>query len=361
MASGLWKSNWDETRRRFLAWWDHQGLVLGTWGTGLPRVGDPWEPVSAPPLPTSLAERHTDPDYVARRVHFEMAGKEWPADMLPVAWPDVGTVCLAPYLGAMPGYEVDRVWYAPGIVDPETARPLRFDAANQQVHILESVVRETVRRGGGRYLVGMPALVPNLDVLAELRGTEALLFDMIDRPEWVERAREQIDEAWMTAFDRMYDIVRMPDGSMAFGYFMLWGPGRVGLLQCDCAATFSPSMFERFVVPGLRRECRFLDRSMFHLDGHQCLGHLDHLLSIETLDAIEWTPDPKVPPGGDPHWHAMYRTILAAGKSVWIAGATPDQVAPLLDAIGSRGVYLTVNVASVAEMESVARAVEPYR
>ncbi len=290
-----------------------------------------------------------------------MAASDWPADMLPVAWPDLGTVSLAPFFGAVPGYGPDNIWYSPVTSDPDSWPPLRFDPDHPEVRKLEALVRRTAQAAEGRYMVGMPAIVPNLDVLAELRGAEHVLLDLVDRPEWVEEKLREIDEAWTIAFDRLQRIIGLPDGSMAFGYFMLWGPGKTGLLQCDTSATFSPAMFERFVAPALRRECDFLDHSMFHLDGHQCLGHLEVLLDIETLDAVEWTPDPQVPSGGSPRWYDMYNRILAAGKSVWIANARPADVIPLLDAIGGAGVYLTVDVASAAELERIARDVAPYR
>jgi hypothetical protein len=82
---------------------------------------------------------------------------------------------------------------------------------------------------------------------------------------------------------------------------------------------------------------------MFHLDGHQCLCHLDHLLAIEPLDAIEWTPDPTVPGGGSPEWYPLYRRILAAGKSVQAIGVELNELIPLLDAVGGNGMYISVN------------------
>jgi hypothetical protein len=100
---------------------------------------------------------------------------------------------------------------------------------------------------------------------------------------------------------------------------------------------------------------------MFHVDGAQALIHLDLLLQIEDLDAIEFTPDPKSPGGGDPHWYELYRRILGAGKSVWVANLSKQQVIPLLDAIGGRGVYLSVNGIDEAAGEELARAIEPYR
>jgi len=100
---------------------------------------------------------------------------------------------------------------------------------------------------------------------------------------------------------------------------------------------------------------------MFHLDGHQCICHLDALLAIDALDAIEWTPDPTVPPGGDPEWYAMYRRILAAGKSVQAVGVQLNEVVPLLDAIGGKGMYVMTTFQTQAEAKALLKQVEPYR
>ena len=94
------------------------------------------------------------------------------------------------------------------------------------------------------------------------------------------------------------------------------------------------------MVPALTEQCERLDYSMFHLDGHQCTKHLDLLLDIDGLDAIEWTPDPQVPKGGNEKWHSMYRKILDAGKSVQAIGVKPEEVEPLLDAVGGKGMYI---------------------
>lgn len=362
----LWKPNWAETQEHFQQWWQHNGLVLGCWGTGLPNPRAPHVEVKQPPPPITSEQRHTDPQFVAQNIRYQMAHKVWPADMLPVCWPDIGTVSLAPYLGAIPQYADNNIWYLPCITDPDTHPPLRFDPQHPYCQMLESVVRETVAQSQGNYLVGMPALVPNLDVLAEVRGAGQLMTDLVDRPEWVHQKLQEIETAYVQAFDRMYDIIKLDDGSMAFGYFMLWGPGKTGLLQCDVSAMISPRMFKRFVVPYLRRSCQFLEYSLFHVDGHQCLGHVDHLLEIEDLDAIEWTPDPQVPPGGDPHWFEMYRNILNAGKSVWVANIDENDVLPVLDAIGGKGVYLNVITSNgtelqEADIERMMKIVEPYR
>ena len=129
----------------------------------------------------------------------------------------------------------------------------------------------------------------------------------------------------------------------------------------DSAAMFSPAMFQRFVVPALREQCRYLDYSMYHLDGNEQFGHLDALLEIEELDAIEWTPNANLPLGGDPQWYDLYRRILAAGKSLQVYFAWPREIVPLLDAIGGDGVYVLGMFRDEAEVEKVLEGIEQFR
>jgi hypothetical protein len=57
----------------------------------------------------------------------------------------------------------------------------------------------------------------------------------------------------------------------------------------------------------------------------------------------------------------MYKRILDAGKSVQIVGAQRDEVLPLLDAIGGKGVYVITNFASDKEAEALMTEAEQYR
>ena len=83
-------------------------------------------------------------------------------------------------------------------------------------------------------------------------------------------------------------------------------------MQCDASAMFSSAMFDDFVVPALTEQCRWLDYSLYHLDGTQAMHHLDSLLAIEALDAIEWTPQAGIESGGHPRWYPLYKRIIDA-------------------------------------------------
>jgi hypothetical protein len=370
-----WKSNWAEARKHHMDWWNHQGLVAGMWGHGFPQaqpVHDlhplPFMPAVAlaqegrergvAPDPQDWETYRSDPECMSRRWHAQLAHCLFPADTLPIMQSGVGTVELAAYLGATVNFQKDMLWYEHV---PETDGPIRFDPDNKWFVRMRETLRRSVARATGKYAVGMPAIAPGLDTLAELHGTQELLVSMIERPDWVLGKLEEIDRIYFDVYDRFHEIIRQPDGSVFFYYFMLWGPGRVSLLQCDVAAMISADMFREFVIPGVRRCCDWLDYSLFHVDGPGMLKHIDALCEVESLDAIEYTPGPGVPRGADPYWHDYYKRILAAGKSVQVVWMSPQDVEPLLDAIGAKGVYMMVECATAGEMEAVAKTAERYR
>jgi hypothetical protein len=57
----------------------------------------------------------------------------------------------------------------------------------------------------------------------------------------------------------------------------------------------------------------------------------------------------------------MYKKILDAGKSVQVIEVGAQEVAPLLDAIGTRGVYVQTHVENEAELETLLKVIESYR
>ncbi len=359
----MWKSNWEQTKRRFIEWWDRKGLVVGMMGSLRPE-GLCHEPTARPPEPAYLRDAYVNAKLLACRIHRDLAHRAYPADILPIAKTDIGPGSLALLLGSEPRFSPETVWFNPCLHEcdlPEQLPPLHFHEANAWWRVTEAILRECVRLGRGKYLVGCPDLVENIDILATLREPQRLMTDMIERPEWVERKVAEINEVWFDAYSRIYEIIRLDDGSSAYDAFRLWGPGKTAKVQCDASAMFSPDMFRRFVVPALREQCAWLDHSLYHLDGTQAICHLDALLEIEELDAIEWTPQAGIETGGHPRWYDMYRRILAAGKSLQVLHVRKEEIVPLLDAIGSDGVYLLTCCSDLDEAGEILDIVAPYR
>ncbi|MBE0697891.1 MAG: hypothetical protein IH586_13295 [Anaerolineaceae bacterium] len=353
-----WKQNWDETRQHMDAWWNHRGFVVGAWGPPKSRQAhETLAPVAE--KAGDIARFYTNAEYHASYEYQRLAHSYFGGDILPMAETDIGPGSLALYLGSEAGFARDTVWFNPCLEGID--QPIRFDPENYWWQVTRATLQACVEKSEGKYLVGCPDLVENLDILASLRGTEALMMDLIENPQQVLLRLEEINQAWSEVYTQIYDLIHLEDGSAAFGAFRLWGSGKTVKVQCDASAMLSPRMFRRFVAPNLKTQCAGLDHAMYHLDGHQCLCHLDALLEIEEIDAIEWTPDPTVPSGGNPEWYGLYRKILEHGKSVQAVGVKVDEIKPLFDQVGPQGLYLFADVPSQAEFEAIEKIVEEYR
>jgi 5-methyltetrahydrofolate--homocysteine methyltransferase len=263
----------------------------------------------------------------------------------------IGPGSLGTFLGSEPGFAPDTVWYHPLGLAPEQWPALSFDASSVWFRRHMAVIEAGLKVANGRFLVGIPDLIENIDTLAQLRDSQTLMMDLFERPDWVKSKVFEINRAFFAAFDAMAARVRDEDGGNAFAAFGIWGPGKTAKLQCDASAMFSPAMFQEFVVPALTEQAEWLDYSLYHLDGTQCICHLDHLLAIDALDAIEWTPQAGIEGGGHPRWYDLYRRIKAGGKCVQAIGVQYDEVLPLIEAVGPEGLY----VMATAPTEQAAR------
>jgi hypothetical protein len=355
-----WKPDWPRTREQWTRFWRREGLAIALH----PVRGQPVEPLAPPPPPTSLEQRWLDPAYRAARTEYEMATHAFLAEGLPIFDTNIGPGSLGLILGAAGRLDETTVWYYPCIGDPDSYGPIRF-AAEGNVWLARhlALIEAGVQRAAGRYLVGIPDLIEGLDTLAALRGDMQLLYDLKERPGWVKERLAEINAAYFQVFERMYARVRTAEDGNVFAAFRIWGPGKTAKLQCDFSANLSPRMFRTFVAPYLAEQCAWLDYSLYHLDGTNALQHLDLLLEIPELDAIEWTPQAGRPGGGSPAWYDLYRRIRAGGKGVQAVGVELDEVIPLLDAVGPAGMCILVGGAPYDEAaaERLLQALEPYR
>lgn len=354
-----WKRNWAKSRTRFRNWWAGKGLALnlGDFPGEVPHAA------TIDPGPSSGPQQtHTDPEWIAATNRHRLAGRNFElGDILPVAFVDWHTVAVAAYLGAEVELGPDTIWYHPVIEEPEDCAPPVFDPECRWFRIHEAIYKASAKAAAGTYMIGQPGIGSNIEVLAALRGSENLMMDFYDEPEWVKSMLWAINDAFFAAYGRIHEIIHQSDGSIANSYFAIWGEGKTTVITLDPIAMISPDMFEEFVLPPLKAQVDWLDHAIVHVDGKEALPHLDHLLGIENLQAIEWTPDPNVPAGGDPCWYDLYKRIKDAGKAVQAIMVKPEEVVPLVKAVGAEGMYITAYCDTAEQARELLEAVEPLR
>lgn len=350
-----WKSNLEETKQRYINWWNHKGIILNMWEHFQEGV-QPHAEIMPPAPAKDLSQKWFDPQWRAEYLDWYVAHSSLKADILPVANTQLGPGSLAAILGGVFEGGEDTIWIHP---NPDFTDEIVFNPEHPNWILHKELLKACKAKANGHYFVGMPDLMEGLDVLAALKGTDRVLLDTVMQPEILEQQMQQINDIYFKVFDELYDIIREGD-EMAFCYFSSWAPGKMSKLQSDISTMISQDDYRRFVQPFIREQCQKIDYTLYHLDGVGAMHHLPALLEIEELNAIQWTPGVGEPQGGSPKWYDLYKKILAGGKSVMACWVTLDELKPLLDHIGADGVHLEMDFHNEKEVEQAMRIVEEY-
>ena len=351
-----WKKNLEETKQRYINWWNHKGIILNMWEHFQEGV-KPHADIPMPAPPKDLNQKWFDPQWRAEYLDWYVAHSSLMADMLPVANTQLGPGSLAAILGGVFEGGEDTIWIHP---NPNYTDEITFDPQHPNYLLHKELLKACKAKAQGHYYVGMPDLMEGLDVLAAIKGTDKVLLDTVMQPEVLEQQMQQINDIYFQVFDELYDIIREGD-EMAFCYFSSWAPGKMSKLQSDISTMISEDDYRRFVQPFIREQCQKIDYTLYHLDGVGAMHHLPALLEIEELNAIQWTPGVGEPQGGSPKWYDLYRKILEGGKSIMACWVTLDELKPLLDNIGGNGVHLEMDFHNEREVEQAMRIVEEYQ
>lgn len=350
-----WKSNLEETKQRYINWWNHKGIILNMWEHFQEGV-QPHAEIMPPAPAKDLSQKWFDPQWRAEYLDWYVAHSSLKADILPVANTQLGPGSLAAILGGVFEGGEDTIWIHP---NPDFTDEIVFNLEHPNWILHKELLKACKAKANGHYFVGMPDLMEGLDVLAALKGTDRVLLDTVMQPEILEQQMQQINDIYFKVFDELYDIIREGD-EMAFCYFSSWAPGKMSKLQSDISTMISQDDYRWFVQPFIREQCQKIDYTLYHLDGVGAMHHLPALLEIEELNAIQWTPGVGEPQGGSPKWYDLYKKILAGGKSVMACWVTLDELKPLLDHIGADGVHLEMDFHNEKEVEQAMRIVEEY-
>jgi len=358
MSSLLYHPGWEEARPRLTAWWKGEDIGRPAMQIYVPRA-EPKEEIPALPQPEGWVT-----DYSTRslpyRVNLALRAclkQDYFGEAVPATSPgDLAPNCLALYLGCRGIEKPGTVWCEPCIASPETAR-LESDPENFYWQFSLAAFRQVAALGRGKFLLQFPDLIEGLDTLAAMRGTEALLRDLLDRPEWVRLALRRITDLYFHYYDILYDLIRDEVGGSVY---WAWAPGRMAKFQCDFSAMISPAMFREFMVPVLTEMTERVAHSMYHWDGPRALGHREALLSIPRLDMIQWTPGEGAAPVWDEAWWPLYHQCLDAGKKLLLWANHPEQLLALKQEFGEQTKQMMINcgAASAAEAEKLLRLME---
>lgn len=343
--------DYDRVKTRYEAFW-HRAVI------DRPPVCLPVPKPNPRPVPhkeyASAEERWKDVDFRSERMAAEMENTEFLGDALPVAWPNMGPEIFSAWCGCPYHFGEDTTWSEPCILDwDEDADGAVFDPEHPLYRLLHRFTDNLIELGRGRFIVGLTDFHPGGDHLAALRDPERLALDMIENREWVARKLKSSYEEYRTAYDAFYHRLREA-GMPITSWTPLIHEGRNYIPSNDFSALISKDMYDEVFLSGIVEECRFYERSIYHLDGPGALRHLDSLLDIEDLDAVQWVPG--AGNEGFGRWIDVYKKIQGAKKSLQIHDLSLGELPLLFENLKPDGVWIS-DIRGVDDAETAEAAI----
>ncbi len=345
------KEDWKPARERLLAWWEREALdrpcrqifaprepedlpVLGAMPQWWPGPGEKHDLVTGQQL--SIEDRWLRADHVvASKLHnfsrIYCAGQAFPS-----FFTTQGPASIPAYPGGKWSFDERTGWGGAVIDDWDTFDYPDFDPDNRYWKATLDVTRAAVEAFAGKGLVSVSDLGSGGDELVTLRGNDRMGADLIDCPEIVKEKLEWVKGFLKQYYDALDEIIRPALGATAT-WLGSYYEGRTVTLQCDFSCMISPTMFQEFFLPIIQYQAAQFDRVCYHLDGPGAIRHLDALLAIPEIHAIQWIPGAGAPPMSE--WIDLLKRIQDGGKAV-TASCRPEEVEPITRALKPEGLCL---------------------
>lgn len=284
------------------------------------------------------------------REKLSYLGEAYP--FAPHVWGARGTPeVMAAYMGGNVVFREDTVWVEPIAGNLEDF-PMEFREDNHWVRMSRSLMERQLEEWDGTYLVSLPVFGDALTCFSLMRGAENLIFDMVEKPGAVLDKILEFTEAWKNAhkyFHRMYSSILPGDSD-----WLIWAPGKLCTCECDFSTMISPAMFEKFVVYELELMKEYSEYFIWHLDGYEEVRHLDILLGLPYIKAIQVAPPPAgKPPCASDRWLPVIRKITESGRMAYVYANNPGEFEILAKKLPAERLFIDGGVPGESEEEAL--------
>jgi len=308
------KPDWEETKQRMLAWWN--GETIGRCAMAVYAQKNIETNIQLPELPEKIEDRWIDFNYLRESNEYRLSNTYFGGEALPIwnaGYP--GWDMIQTYFGTPIDLRETTGWHSPIIADgPLTDhdyKKFRVDPDNDWWKFSQKLHRFMVGEARGKSLPGLHDLGYSGDTLAAMRGSQNLLIDLIECPDYVRAFDMHLLAEWEKFYTILHDITKEgAEGSTS--WFALWYPGRFYPTQNDFSCMVSPKMFEEIFIPTIEFQAGCLDKTVYHVDGVDAFAHIPALCDLPGLHAFQVLPGAGKP--GPLHYMKTLKYVQSRGK-----------------------------------------------
>jgi hypothetical protein len=286
-----------------------------------------------------------------------ITGHQFHGETFPVYFPNLGPDVYPAFYGAELEFGDKTSWSVPLVENWEDVDQIKLDMSNEYFRKIEELTQYALERCSGKFMVGYTDLHPGLDCVAAWRDPQQLCLDMIEAPDHVMHLIERSIADLEQIYDH-FDTMLKAAGQLSVGWMGVPSFGRMHYPSCDFSSMISPRFFRKFGLSILEREVKTMTHNIFHVDGKGVARHLDAILSVPEVHAVEW-----VQGVGDDlpimQWVPFIKELQAKQVSV-IVELDRAEVDGFMAEVDPHGVFLFVTTENEVEEDEILKRVAKW-
>lgn len=308
----------------------------------------------------NMKARWFDAEYQVDSFLASLEQATFNAETFPLYWPNLGPEIYASFFGVELEFGEVTSWSKACIHDIEEddqLEKIRFDPLNPYLKAIDAMTRLAVEKCRGKALVGMSCLGPGIDCVAGWREPQELCMDLILNPDRVKMLMQRSLEPFNDCYEHFHKILTSA-GQPSIGWMGIPVIGKTHIVQADFSNMISPAQFNEFCLPYFDEELKNIDHAIFHMDGKGVAHHLDRLLEIKKIKAIQW-----VQGVGDDQpilqWLPLIRKIQTTGKSV-VVDLVPEELEEFISSMKPEGLFLCISTHNDADQPELLKRIQRW-
>lgn len=218
------------------------------------------------------------------------------------------------------------------------------------------MTRLALEKCQGKFMVGYTDLHPGMDCVAAWRDPQQLCMDLLLNPEEVKQLVKLANLHFQEIFDH-FDGLLKAARQLSVTWMGIPSYGRMHIPSCDFSAMISDEQYLEFIHEATVEEVKSMTHNVYHLDGKGVARHIDHILNIREINAIQWVQGM----GDDTpimQWVPFIKKIQSAGKSL-VLDIQLNELEDFISAIEPEGIMLCIS-ADEGDQPEIIKRVEKW-
>ena len=289
----------------------------------------------------TLKDRWFDTEYQVESFERSLFEHPWLGETFPVFFPNLGPNFFA---AAITGGELEfgeiTSWCRPQLSAKDQLTTIAFREDNAYYQKIIEMTQYALERCEHKYMVGYTDMHPGLDCADALWGTMDLCMEMLDDPDFVNDLVNQCMEPFFSMMDRFHRLLK-ENSQLSVSWMNIPSYETMHIPSCDVGAMISQNAFVRYGLPSIQAEVKHFRHNVFHLDGKGVAKHVDELLKLPEIQAIQWAQGV----GHDKpimQWVGFIKKLQDAGKGI-VVDLEPSELEDFIDAVSPKGIYLCIS------------------